>query len=107
MVQKQLVQKPEKEGITYQSQAERRWLSELLANEKVVTSLLEFLKTTVLGEREGYRVRADKWPSRRKLTQVDSGEYYLKVAVKHGSKIKQTWKRMEHKSGKILIYRDA
>lgn len=34
---------------------------------------------------------------------LDSGEYYPKVAFKHGGKIKQTWKRKGHKPGKIFV----
>ncbi len=40
-----------KEGVTWQAQAERRWLAGLLANEKAVTPLLRFLKATEVGAR--------------------------------------------------------
>lgn len=49
---RKLVRELEKEGVTWQAQAERRWLAGLLANEKAVTPLLGFLKATEVGARE-------------------------------------------------------
>ena len=49
---RKLVRELEKEGVTWQAQVERRWLASLLANEKAVTPLLRFLKTTEVGARE-------------------------------------------------------
>ncbi len=54
---RKLVRELEKEGVTWQAQAERRWLAGLLANEKAVTPLLRFLKATDVGAREGARER--------------------------------------------------
>ena len=42
----------EKEGVTWQAQAERRWLAGLLVNDKAVALLLSFLKATEVGARE-------------------------------------------------------
>lgn len=44
-------------------------------------------------------IEEDKWPRRQKPTWLDLGRYYSKVAVKQSGKIKQTWKRKEHKPG--------
>ena len=58
---RKLVRGLEKEGIAWQPQVERRWLAELLANEKAVAPLLGFLKTTGVGGREGAREREAEW----------------------------------------------
>ena len=58
---RKLVRELEKEGITWQPQAERKWLAGLLANEKAVAPLLGFLKTTGVGGREGAREREVEW----------------------------------------------
>ena len=58
---RKLVRELEKEGVTPQAQAERRWLAGLLANEKAVTSLLRFLKAAEVGAREGAREREAEW----------------------------------------------
>ena len=44
------------EGVRWQTQAERRWLAELLANERATKPLLRFLQATEIGAREGARV---------------------------------------------------
>ena len=54
---RRLVRELGKEGVTWQAQAERRWLAGLLANEKAVTPLLRFLEVTEVGAREGARER--------------------------------------------------
>ncbi len=59
--QRKLVRELEKEGFTWQPQAERRWLAGLLANEKAVAPLLGFLKTIGVGGREGAREREVEW----------------------------------------------
>ena len=59
--QRKLVRELEKAGVIWQAQAERRWLASLLANEKAVTSLLRFLKTTEVGAREGAKEREAEW----------------------------------------------
>lgn len=43
------------EGGRWQAQAERKWLAELLANERATKPLLRFLQATEIGEREGAR----------------------------------------------------
>ena len=58
---RKLVRELEKEGVTWQTQVERRWLAGLLANEKAVTPLLRFLKATEVGAREGARERETEW----------------------------------------------
>ena len=58
---RKLVRELEKEGITWQAQAERRWLAGLLANEKAVTPLLRFLEATEVGARGGARERQAEW----------------------------------------------
>ncbi len=58
---RKLVRKLEKEGVTWQAQAERRWLADLLANERAVSPLLGFLKATEVGAREGAREKDLEW----------------------------------------------
>ena len=58
---RKLVRELEKEGVLWQAQAERRWLADLLANEKAVAPLLRFLKATGVGGREGARERELEW----------------------------------------------
>lgn len=47
---RKLVRELGKEGITWQPQVERRWLANLLGDEKAVAPILKFLKTTEIGE---------------------------------------------------------
>ena len=61
---RKLVRELEKEGIKWQAQVERRWLANLLANEKAVAPLLRFLKATDVGGREGAREREKEWERR-------------------------------------------
>ena len=61
---RKLVRELGKEGVTWQAQAERRWLAGLLANEKAVTPLLRFLEATEVGAREGAREREAEWAQR-------------------------------------------
>ena len=58
---RKLVRELEKKGVTWQPQAERKWLAGLLANEKAVAPLLGFLKTTGVGGREAAREREVEW----------------------------------------------
>ncbi len=58
---RKLVRKSEKEGITWQAQAERSWLASLLANQKAVTPLLRLLEATEVGVRGGAREREAEW----------------------------------------------
>ena len=58
---RKLVRELEKEEIEWQAQAERRWLADLLANEKAVAPLLRFLKAMDIRGREGARERELKW----------------------------------------------
>ena len=71
---RKLVRELEKEGVTWQAQAEKRWLAGLLANEKAVTPLLGFLKATEVGVREGARERgrvgAKKRPGTRRPARM-------------------------------------
>ena len=58
---RKLVRELGKEGVTWQARPERKWLADLLANEKAVTPLLGFLKATDVGAREGARERETEW----------------------------------------------
>ena len=49
------------ESVRWQAQAERKWLAELLANERATKPLLRFLQATETGEREGARERELEW----------------------------------------------
>ena len=49
------------ESVRWQAQAERKWLAELLANERATKPLLRFLQATEIGEREGARERELEW----------------------------------------------
>ncbi len=53
-----------KEGIGRQSWTERKGLAELLANEKAISPLLDFLKSTEVGGREGAKERELEWQQR-------------------------------------------
>ena len=53
-----LIREFEQEGIKWQPQVERRWLTGLLGDEKAVAPLSKFLKTTGTGGKEGARERA-------------------------------------------------
>ena len=68
---RKLVRELEKEGVTWQAQAERRWLASLLANKKAVTLLLRLLEATEVGAREGEREREAEWE--RKNDQAGEG----------------------------------
>ena len=58
---RKLVSELEKEGITWQVQAEKIWLAGLLANKKAVAPLFNFLKATKFGGRKGAREKEAKW----------------------------------------------
>ena len=53
-----------KEGTSWQGWTERKGLAELLANEEAVGPLLEFLKSTEVGGREGVNERELEWMQR-------------------------------------------
>ena len=48
-------------GLRWHAQAERRWLAELLANERATKPPLRFLQATEIGGREGARERELEW----------------------------------------------
>ena len=52
-------------GIQWQRRPEKKWLAELLANRHAVGSLLEFLKSTQVGSREGAAEKEEEWERRR------------------------------------------
>ncbi len=58
---RKLIRELEKDGVTWQAQAERRWMAGLPANEKAVAPLIRFLKATEIGAREGARGREAEW----------------------------------------------
>ena len=58
---RKLVRELEKEGVAWQIQGERKWVASLLGNEKAVAPLLNFLKRTDVGGREGARERELEW----------------------------------------------
>ena len=49
------------EDVRWQAQAERKWLAELLANERATKPPLSFLQATEIGGREGARERELEW----------------------------------------------
>ena len=55
----------DKAGVQWQRRPEKKWLAELLANTYAVGSLLEFLKNTEVGSREGTAERMAEWGQRR------------------------------------------
>ena len=55
----------DKAGVQWQRRPEKKWLAELLANTYAVGSLLEFLKNTEVGSREGTGERMAEWGQRR------------------------------------------
>ena len=55
----------DKLGIQWQRRPEKKWLAELLANEKAVGPLLVYLKDTNVGSREGAVEKSVEWRRRR------------------------------------------
>ena len=62
----------EKIGIQWQRRPERKWLGELLANERAVGPLLEYLKDTEVGTTKGAAEMTMEW--RRKNDQEGDEE---------------------------------
>ena len=54
-----------KAGVQWQRRPEKKWLAELLANTYAVGPLLEFLKNSEVGSREGTAERMAEWGRRR------------------------------------------
>lgn len=54
-----------KAGIQWKRRTEKKWIAERLANKHAVRQLLEFLKNTEVGSREGTAERAADWRQRR------------------------------------------
>ena len=52
------------DGISWQGRNERKGLAELLANERAIGPLLEYLKSTEVGGREGGKERELEWERR-------------------------------------------
>ena len=52
-------------GIRWQRRPEKKWLAELLADRHAVGPLLEFLKSTQVGSREGEAEKEEEWERRR------------------------------------------
>ena len=61
---RKLIRSPYKEGISWRGRTERKGLAELLADEKAIGPLLEFLKSTEVGGREGAKEREIEWERR-------------------------------------------
>ena len=51
-------------GISWQGRNERKGLAELLVNERAIGPLLEYLKSTEVGGREGGKERKLEWERR-------------------------------------------
>ena len=58
---RKLVRKLEKVGMKWQPQVERRWLANMVGDEKAVAPVLKYLKTTDISGREGARERELEW----------------------------------------------
>ncbi len=54
-------------GIRWQRRPEKRWLAELLTDERALAPLLVFLKDTEVGGREGAREKAMEWRQKMDL----------------------------------------
>ena len=52
-------------GIRWQPRPEKRWLGSLLANERAIRPILQFLRNTEVGSRDGTRERELEWQRRR------------------------------------------
>ena len=59
-----LIRSMHKEGISWEDRTEKKGLADLLANEKAMGPLLEFLKATEVGGREGAREGELEWERR-------------------------------------------
>lgn len=51
-------------GIRWQRRPEKKWLAELLANERAIGPLLVYLKDTEVGSREGAVEKTMEWRRR-------------------------------------------
>ena len=51
-------------GINWQRRPEIKWLANLLANEQALQPLLDFLKCTEVGNREGAAEKDEEWEMR-------------------------------------------
>ena len=60
-------------GIQWQRRPEKKWLAELLANERAVGPLLSYLKNTEVGSREGAAEVTREWRRR----SDEEGEEHL------------------------------
>ena len=56
----------DKIGIQWQRQPEKKWLAELLANERAVGPLLVYLQDTEVGSREGAVRKSDGMEARKR-----------------------------------------
>ncbi len=69
-----------KVGIQWQRRPEKRWLAKLLADRYAVGPVLEFLKNTEVGSRDGGAERENEWEQRRDQDGEDQlGEGEQKV----------------------------
>lgn len=68
---RKFVKKPEKIGIKWQTQPKKKWLADLLVNEKTVASLLRFLEITNIGGRESAKKRELGWEWRNDQAGID------------------------------------
>lgn len=79
------------EGTSLEGRTERKRLAELLANEKAMGRLLDFLKSTEVGGREGKKDRELEWEQR-----IDHARKCLKIDQE-----KAKHRRGEHKSREL------
>ena len=110
---RKLIRSLHTEGISWQGRAQRKGLAELLANEQAVGPLLEFLKSTEVGGREGARVgakkRSDRGGTARGLShrgQTQEGKNLKCGGLLPGETV-QKWTKKRHQARLDHVCRDA
>ena len=59
--QRKLKRELDQNGVSWQPRPERSWLGRLLANERAVGPVLNFITNTEVGSRDGARERELEW----------------------------------------------
>lgn len=77
--------------------------SQFISKQKNNSTIIKFFKDNknkkekkIKKERD--KIRVKKWLNKCKPIWIDTRRYYPKIIVSYNNKIKQTYKRKEHKS---------
>ena len=61
---RKLIRELRKRSINWQARPDKRWLASLLANEQAVGAMINFLRHTEVGSRNGAAERETEWERR-------------------------------------------